>query len=81
MKCIYCGEELPERSNFCPLCGRENPRGESLTEVTEKVILEDASVEIVPSEMEIPEEPMEALVAEAQIFDLHHCLFPPLNSR
>ena len=64
MKCIYCGEELPERGNFCPLCGRENPREESLTEeVTEEVILEDASVEIVPSEMEIPEEPMEETLA------------------
>lgn len=27
MKCKFCGEELPERGNFCPVCGRDNSEG------------------------------------------------------
>ena len=24
MKCKYCSEEMPERGNFCPICGGDN---------------------------------------------------------
>ena len=24
MKCKFCNEELPERGNFCPICGGDN---------------------------------------------------------
>ena len=24
MKCKYCNEEMPERGNFCPICGGDN---------------------------------------------------------
>lgn len=49
MNCKYCGEPMPERGTFCPVCGKDNALPEQ-----EELIL-DESVEIVPPETETPD--------------------------
>ena len=50
MNCKFCGEPMPERGTFCPVCGRDNAE-----EVTVQEELAFEEVQIVPSEEEIPE--------------------------
>lgn len=66
MNCKFCGEELPEKGNFCPVCGKENAREAVLFEeiVPEEIPAEEASsVEVVPPESAIPQEPVEEILA------------------
>ena len=58
MKCKYCGEEMPERGTFCPVCG-----GDNAFEPVEQDFSAEENVEIVPPEIEVPEEPMEEMLA------------------
>ncbi len=53
MKCKFCGEELPERGNFCPICGRDNTLAEALEEEQAVQAMAEETeqvVEIVPPE-------------------------------
>ena len=66
MKCKFCGEELPERGNFCPMCGKDNALEETAEEemiLEESTAEEEAVVEIVPAETELEEEPVEEMLA------------------
>ena len=66
MKCKFCGEEMPERGNFCPLCGRDNSQEETPAEETvlvEEKLADEPSVEIVPPETQLPEESAEQMLA------------------
>ena len=49
MNCKYCGEPMPERGNFCSVCGRDNAE-----EVTAQEEMTFEEVQIVPPEEEIP---------------------------
>lgn len=51
MKCKFCGDELPERGNFCPICGKDN----SLEEDTPQPVVEI----VMPEEMLFEEQPEE----------------------
>ena len=51
MNCKFCGEQMPPRGTFCPVCGRDNA-----PEATEKEELNPTEpVEIVPPETPAPD--------------------------
>ena len=58
MKCKFCGEEMPERGNFCPICGKDNsfeePAAEGILE--EEVIFPEDTIEIAAPETDIFED-------------------------
>ena len=45
-KCIACGEEIDSKSDFCPKCGKEQPKVEEKVEVSEETTedIKDAEV-------------------------------------
>ena len=45
-KCIACGEEIDSKSDFCPKCGKEQPKVEETVEVSEETTedIKDAEV-------------------------------------
>lgn len=49
MNCKFCGEPMPERGTFCPVCGRDNAE-----EVTAQEEMTFEEVQIVEPEEEIP---------------------------
>ena len=53
MNCKFCGEQMPERGNFCPVCGGDNSPEATLPE--NELILEE-TVEIVPPETPVVED-------------------------
>ena len=61
MKCKYCNEEMPEKGNFCPICGGDN--GDNSLEPgividPEELIFDEA--DLPADEMTVSaEEPME----------------------
>ncbi len=62
MNCKFCGEPMPPRGTFCPVCGRDNA-----AENEEQIL--DESVEIVPPETQAPdvmEQAEEALAPEVK---------------
>ncbi len=53
MKCKFCGEELPERGNFCPVCGRDNsPEEENLSQPTEEIVLQEEEFDVEPEQQD-----------------------------
>lgn len=62
MNCKFCGEPMPPRGTFCPVCGRDNA-----AENEEQIL--DEAVEIVPPETQAPdvmEQAEEALAPEVK---------------
>ena len=61
MECKFCGAQMPEQGNFCPMCGRDNSQPE------ESVL--ESEVQVVPAEEELileQEETEEFLDAEVK---------------
>ena len=72
MKCKYCNEEMPERGNFCPICGGDNsvepeiiidPEELTFGEEEQTLCEEELTAEALAEEMEqIVDEEGEAVV-------------------
>lgn len=60
MKCKFCGEEMSERGNFCPMCGKDN----SL--VAEEELIIDPSVADAEECAEVTEDVVEEILPQTQ---------------
>ena len=64
MKCKFCGEEMPERGNFCPMCGKDNS-----LEVEEELIIDPSVADESAAEQtcdEVAEDVAEQILPQAQ---------------
>ena len=63
MKCKYCNEEMPEKGNFCPICGGDNSLEPEIIIDPEELIFDEAELPademIADAEEPVEEEPME----------------------
>ena len=67
MKCKYCNEEMPEKGNFCPICGGDNSLEPEIIIDPEELIFDEA--DLPADEMTVSaEEPMEEAHFEAPLW-------------
>ena len=63
MKCKYCNEEMPEKGNFCPICGGDNSLEPEIIIDPEELIFDEAELPademIADAEEPVEEEPIE----------------------